>query len=506
MEAEETMYLGIDLGTSSVKAVLIDDAQTIVAEATSAPSKTVRLHPGWSEQNPEDWWSAVSGVIDGLAFSHGTALSATSGIGLSGQMYGATVLDAAERPIRRAILWNDTRAEAECRELERREPDYLALAGRRPTAGLTAPKLMWLRHNESENFARIRTVLLPKDYVRLRLGGERASDMADSSGTFWMNVAGRSWSDKLLEASYMDRRQMPRLYEGTEATCQLKPELVARWGMARAPVIAAGGGDNACGACGVGVISPGAGIISLGTGGVLFLATDKALASPSHAIETLCHSVPGVWHQMAVVLSATACVNWLASVLRQPAAELVNALGPAPRAATPLLFLPYLDGCWSPNDDPDVRGAFIGLTHGTDQASLVQSVLQGITFAILDSAEAFRETGAPIERLIGIGGGSKSPLWLSMIATCLDVEIDVPDDSAFGSAFGAARLGMIAATGADPATVLCSPTIAAVVAPARELSSSYRDSFERWRSLYAAVRNTTNQARPTLARLHHVAA
>lgn len=485
------MYLGIDLGTSGVKAIVIDAGQRILAEASSRPLTVQRPHRGWSEQDPECWWDAVCEVLDGLAARHPGTLAAVEGIGLSGQMYGATLLDEADRVIRPAILWNDTRAAAECRALETREPELRRLAGRRATPGVTAPKMMWVRDHEPAHFERVRTVLLPKDFVRLRLTGEKVSDMADSSGTLWMDLARRDWSDRLLAATDLDRSQMPRLVEGTEPSGELRADLAARWGMSKRPVVAGGGGDNACGACGSGIIEPGAGTVSLGTSGVLFVATREVRPSAELAIETLCHSVPGIWHQMSVILSATSCLNWLAGIVKRPAAELVRDLGDDPRPASPLLFLPFLDGCWSPQADADIRGAFIGLDHATDEAALTRAVLQGVAFALADAAEGFHANGARFERLLGIGGGSRSRLWLSMVANSLDRIIDVPEASELGAAFGAARLGLIAATGASPGEVLRRPAIARTVAPDEALGASYRDTFQHWRTLYGPVRSAS---------------
>ncbi len=491
------MYLGIDLGTSGVKAILMDGEQRILAEGASRPLSVDRPQRGWSEQHPDLWWDAVCEALDHLAHHHPKAMAAVRGVGLSGQMYGATLLDAADRPIRPAILWNDTRSTAECRLIEEREPTLRRLAGRRATPGVTAPKLIWVQRHEPENFARIRTVLLPKDYVRLRLTGDKVSDMADSSGTLWMDVGRRDWSDRLLAATGLDRSQMPRLIEGTEPGGLVSADLAARWGMASRPAVAGGGGDNACGACGSGIIEPGAGTVSLGTSGVLFVATNEARPSLDHAIETLCHAVPGVWHQMSVILSATASLNWLAGLLGRPAGDLVRDLGETPRPAGHLLFLPFLDGCWSPKDDAEIRGAFVGLNHGTDAKALTQAVLQGVAFALSDAANGFHDNGARFDRLLGIGGGSRSLLWMSMVANALDRVIDIPEASELGAAFGAARLGLIAATNAAPRDVLRRPRIARTVEPDPALAESYREAFAQWRELYAPVRTASSALQGT---------
>ena len=485
------MYLGIDLGTSGVKAILIDDLQQLVGEQSSRPLDVSRPHRGWSEQDPEHWWEAVTEALDGLAAAFPAQMAAVRGIGLSGQMYGATCLDEADRPLRPAILWNDTRTERECEALKAALPEIGRIAGRNPSLGVTAPKLMWLRDHEPETFSRIRTVLLPKDYVRLKLSGDKVSDLADSSGTMWVDVPARDWSAPLLAASSMDRDQMPRLCEGTEATGRIRAALCQRWGMLSAPVVAGGGGDNACGACGTGVIRDGMGTVSLGTSGVLFVANGAARPSLVHSIETLCHSVPGVWHQMSVILSATSCLNWLAGLLKRPASELVATLGSGLDEPVPVVFVPFLDGCWSPRADATVRGAFVGLTHATDDAMLTRAVLQGVAFAMRECADAFRSTGTTIDTLLAIGGGSRSELWLKIMATILGVELKVPASSELGAAFGAARLAIIAAENAEPDAILVPPAIRHTIAPDSAREEIYEENYQTWLSVIPEVRKVS---------------
>lgn len=474
------MYLGIDLGTSGVKSILIDDGQRLAAEACSRPLAVMRRHPGWSEQDPAMWWDAVCETLDALAASHPAEMAAVEGIGLSGQMYGATVLGEDDAPLRPAILWNDTRSGAECDELAGAEPDLRGIVKRRPTAGVTATKLLWLRRHEPQLFDRIRKVLLPKDYVRLRLTGEIASDMADSSGTMWVDLGQRRWSGRMLAASGLTREHMPRLVEGTEATGRLRAELVPRWGMARRPVVAGGGGDNACGACGTGVTEDGMGTVSLGTSGVLFVANDSPRDMGDAAIESLCHAVPDRWHQMSVVLSATSCLTWLGARLKKSPAELAQMVGEAPLPASDLIFVPFLDGCWSPRADGEIRGGFLGLAHQHDDAEMARAVMQGVAFAVLECAEAYRASGTELKRLLAIGGGSRSRAWLSMLASSLGIELDLPAASELGAAFGAARLGMIAAGNLPPSEVIRLPQIRDTVGPEPAHVASYAEGFRRW--------------------------
>lgn len=479
------MFLGIDLGTSGVKSILIDADQRLLAEASSRPLEVTRSQPGWAEQDPALWWDAVCETLDALYADHGAKMAAVEGIGLSGQMYSTTVLDKQDRPMRPAMLWSDMRSAAQCDELSERVPDLTARVGRRPTPAVTATKILWLRRHEPQTFAAIRSVMLPKDYIRLRLTGEKVSDMADSSATMWVDLTRRDWSQTMLDACGLDVAQMPRLIEGTAVSGRLRRELAVRWGMRGQPVIAGGGGDNACGACGTGVIDDGEGTVSLGTSGVLFVANDSPRDAGEHAIESLCHAVPGRWHQMAVVLSAASCLTWLSARLKRDPVALVQALGSDPRPASDLIFVPFLDGCWSPRSDADIRGGFHNLAHQHGDEEMTQAVLQGVAFAIRECADAFRAGGTELRRLLAIGGGSRSDLWLSMLATSLGVELDVPRGSALGAAFGAARLGMIAATNAAPAEVLRRPEIGHSIGPAANHAASYAAAYARWQGAIA---------------------
>lgn len=481
------MFLGLDIGTSGVKAVLIDERQRIVASAT-APLKVSRPAPGWSEQNPEDWWRATLKAIAALKRAKRKALGAVKGIGLSGQMHGATLLDAEDRVLRPAILWNDGRSAKQCRELEERLPDLRRIAGNIAMAGFTAPKLEWVRENEPKTFARVARVLLPKDYVRLKLTGDHASDMSDSSGTLWMDVARRDWSDELLAITGLSRANMPRLFEGTEPTGTLRAELAKSWGMATPPVVAGGGGDNAASACGIGAAKPGAAFVSLGTSGVLFVSNARFSPNTRHAVHAFCHAVPETWHQMGVILSATASLEWLSSVLKKPAPKLTAALGTRLAGPSPLLFLPNLSGERTPHNDAAIRGSFMGLGHESDDKALTHAVLDGVAFAFRDCLEALKAAGTDVARATAVGGGSKSKLWLKIIATALDIPVDCPAAGDFGGAFGAARLGLIAATGAAPDAICTPPKFVGTVTPDRNSRQAYEDAYGRYRRAYKAVR------------------
>ena len=481
------MYLGFDFGTSSVKGVLIDAAQKIIATA-SAPLKVSRPQLGWSEQNPEDWWKACNSVVKSLAKAKPKAMAAVEGIGLSGQQHGATLLDASDKVLRPCILWNDARSFEECKEIETREPRARAIAGNIPLAGYTAPKLMWVKKHEPKVFDKIAKVLLPKDYIRLRMTGDYASDMSDSSGTFWLDVAKREWSDALLAASHMRRDQMPKLYEGTDATGRLTPAVARAWGMPKRPVVAGGGGDNAAAACGIGAVTDNAAFVSIGTSGVMFVSNHIFRPNAARAVHAFCHAVPGTWHQMGVILSAAASLEWLAGVLKTPVPKLTSALGTKLSGPSPALVLPYLSGERTPVGDAQVRGLIMGIGHETDAKALTHAVLDAVAFAFRDSLEALKDAGAKVERVKAVGGGSRSDLWLRIIATAIGLPVDVPASGDVGGAFGAARLGLIAATGASYKDVCRPPKIAKTIMPEAKAREAYEAHYRRYTQIYPAIK------------------
>lgn len=476
------MYLGLDLGTSGLKGIVIDDAQRMVAEA-SAPLAVARPRSGWSEQTPADWIAAAEAVLDRLAATAG--LGAVRGIGLSGQMHGATLLDATDEVLRPCILWNDTRAAEEAAELDG-DPIFRRVTGNIVFPGFTAPKLVWVARHEPETFARVARVLLPKDYLRLWLTGEHAAEMSDAAGTAWFDTGARDWSEALLAASGMGRSQMPRLVEGSEVSGHLRPELARRWGFAPGTVVAGGGGDNAASGIGVGVVRAGQAFVSLGTSGVLFAATDGFAPAPETAIHAFCHALPGRWHQMGVILDATDALNWFARLAGEGPAALTGALGPL-AAPGETLFLPYLGGERTPLNDAAIRGAFVGLGHATDRAAATRAVLEGVAFALRDCRDALAATGTRPERLIAVGGGARSAYWCALIASTLGLPVALPEEGDFGAAFGAARLGMMAATGAG-AEIATPPAIARAFEPDPVLAPAFDAAHARWRAARDAIR------------------
>jgi xylulokinase len=476
------MFLGVDIGTSGVKAVAIDPAGHVVAQGVAALAVS-RPQPLWSEQDPEDWWRATEAAV--LAIDPAVR-RAVRGVGLAGQMHGATLLGADDRPLRPAILWNDGRSFAECEALEAALPALHAITGNLAMPGFTAPKLCWVRAHEPAVFDQVRTVLLPKDYVRLRMTGDKASDLSDSAGTLWLDVGERRWSDAVLAVCDLTKAQMPRLFEGTEITGRLRPEVAEQWGMGPAPV-AAGGGDNAAGAAGVGVVRDGDAFLSLGTSGVIFVATDTFRPNPARAVHAFCHCLPGMWHQMSVHLSAASCVDWVARATgASGAAELFQRAEAAGPAAGPELFLPYLSGERTPHNDALVRGAFLALDNETDANRLAAAVLEGVAFALADGLDALTQAGTRVGQLRVIGGGARSSYWGRIIAAALETPLVYLKGGEVGPALGAARLAQVAVDGGDPATVCATPPVAQVVEPDPRLierlapkKRSFRDAYPR---------------------------
>jgi len=483
------VYLGLDLGTSGVKALLIDSGQKAIASGHGKLDVS-RPHTGWSEQDPADWISATEEAIGELKASHAKELAAVKGIGLSGQMHGATLIDAQGKVLRPCILWNDTRSHVEAAALDA-DPRFRKITGNIVFPGFTAPKLAWVKKHEPEIFAQVAKVLLPKDFLRLWLSGDYLSEMSDSAGTSWLDVGARKWSAELLAATDLDEKHMPGLVEGSAKAGSLRPELASKWGMGNAVVIAGGAGDNAASAAGMGTVQPGHAFVSLGTSGVLFAANGSYLPNPESAVHTFCHALPHTWHQMGVILSASDSLTWLAGITGKSQADLTAELGETLKAPTPVTFLPYLSGERTPHNDAAIRGALTGLAHQSDRRVLTQAVLEGVAFAFRDSLEALRTAGTELKRVTAIGGGSRSRYWLKSIATALGIPVDVPADGDFGAAFGAARLGLIAAENADPFAVCTAPATAESIAPEASLMAGYDAAYARYRALYPAIGGAT---------------
>ena len=475
------MFLGLDVGTSGLRALLADEGGNVIGVADAAYGVS---HPrtGWSEQDPQDWITACQTAIAALRRDHPTELAALRGIGLSGHMHGATLLDAAGKVLRPCILWNDTRSAAEAAQLDGTE-GVRDLSGNIVFPGFTAPKLAWVKAHEPEIFAQVAKVLLPKDYLRYWLTGTYISDMSDSAGTSWLDVGARDWSEQLMEVSGMRRDQMPDLVEGSAAGGDLRDALCDEWGIDGAVVVAGGGGDNAVAACGAGCFREGEGFVSLGTSGVLLAAKAAYKPDPASAVHTFCHAVPDTWYQMGVILAATDCLNWLSRTLGQPPATLAGLLPDQVTGPSSVTFLPYLSGERTPHNDARIRATLAGLDIGDGPAELTQAVMEGVAFALRDCLEALKGTDTNLTRLLAVGGGTRSPYWVETLATVLGVSLDIPDKGEFGAALGAARLAMTA-TGADISAVMTAPPIAHTIDPRRDLTEAYDASYARYRALY----------------------
>lgn len=477
------MYLGLDLGTSGLRAVLVSGEGAVTAWAERACAVS-HPHPGWSEQDPADWVAACDGAVAELRETRATEFAAVRAIGLSGQMHGATLLDRSDRVLRPSILWNDTRAARQAAALDA-APGVRALSGNIVFPGFTAPKLLWVEEEEPDLFARTAKVLLPKDYLRLWLTGEHVSDMSDSAGTSWLDVGRRAWSDELLTAGHMESGQMPRLVEGSETSGHLRADLVKQWGLTGPVAVAGGGGDNAAAACGVGCFREGDGFVSLGTSGVLLAAKDRFAPAPDTAVHTFCHAIPGTWYQMGVILAATDCLNWLSRNLGESPATLAGKLPETIDGPAAPIFLPYLSGERTPHNDADIRGAFVGLDIASDRGVLTRAVMEGVAFALRDSLAALQATGTGLDSVLAIGGGTRSRFWVESLATILGLPLRLPERGEFGAALGAARLAMAAVSPDDALDrIMTPPAVAETIDPRTDLAPAYEAAHAKYRALY----------------------
>jgi xylulokinase len=479
------MFIGIDLGTSAVKAALVDAQQRIVASAAE-PLAPLQPRPLWSEDDPEVWWAAVERALDGLAGAR--SLAAVEAIGFSGQMHGALLLDAADRPVRPAILWNDGRASAEADALAQ-DMALQRQVGVRPMAGFTGPKLLWLARHEPEVLARTRHLLLPKDYIRLKLCGERATDVTDAAGTWLLDEARRAWSPEAVAACGIDPDWLPRLHESPEPAGRLDAALARRWGMAPGLPLAAGAGDAMAGGIGIGCIAAGSGFLSLGTSAQIFVADTAYRADPDQLVHSFCHAAPQTWCRMAALLNGAsplrAVADWLGTDdIGTLIAEVErNFAGPSR-----LLALPYLSGERTPHNDPFARGVIFGLEPGTRRADIVQAVLEGVAFSLRDGLDVLQASGLRLDPLAFIGGGTRSPFWARLIAAVLGVTLVQYEAAERGPAFGAARLARLAVWGEPLAAVVTTPPVERRIAPDPRLVEAYAARLPAFRALYAALR------------------
>ncbi|WP_299704165.1 xylulokinase [uncultured Tateyamaria sp.] len=479
------MYLGLDLGTSGVKALLVDGDGHAVGSA-DATYDVSNPHAGWSEQEPADWVAGISAVLASLRQEHPSAYGAIRALSFSGHMHGAVMVDGAGAVLRPCILWNDTRSHVEAAAMDA-DPIARAVSGNIVFPGFTAPKLAWMAKNEPDVFARVARVMLPKDYLLWWLTGRYATEMSDAAGTAWLDVGARAWSDDLLALGGMSREQMPDLLEGTDVVGEVQAAR-ADLGLPAGCKVVAGGADNAVAACGVGALGEGDGFVSLGTSGVVLAGRGSYAPDAGSAVHTFCHAVPQRWYQMGVVLAATDSLNWLSRITGQGAGELSSALGNTLASPSDVKFYPYLSGERTPHNDAQVRGGFTGLDIASGPEDLTHAVMTGVSFALRDSFEALKATGAQLPSALAIGGGSRSDYWTRMLATTLNIPLERPDEGAFGAALGAARIAMCGDTGADPASVMTKPPVADVIHPQADLVAAYDDAYSAFSGAYPKLK------------------
>ncbi|HGM9972909.1 TPA: xylulokinase [Proteus mirabilis] len=479
------MYLGLDLGTSSVKAIIMNEQCDVVA-SHSIPLTLSRPHPQWSEQDPQAWWQATDEAIKQL--SRTQPMEQIQAIGLSGQMHGAVLLDAQQNILRPAILWNDGRSVKQCLRLAKQYPQFKEITGNLVMPGFTAPKLQWVAENEAEIFCQIAHVLLPKDFLRWKMSGNFASDMSDAAGTLWLDMQKRDWSDELLAATGLSRCQMPTLFEGNQITGYLLPEIAKKWQMKQVPIIA-GGGDNAAGAIGVGVYQPGQGMLSLGTSGVYFVVSEKFLQNSDNAVHSFCHALPQTWHLMSVILSAASCLDWVCQLTGiSDVGAMFKEIEQHAHSDSSLLFLPYLSGERTPYNNADAKGVFWGLTHQHQRADLCRAVLEGVSFALRQGIEVADKAGQHADNITLIGGGARSEYWRQLLADITGKTLDYRQGGDVGPALGAARLAQLAINPAHLSQIILSqPKLETRHVPNLEKHKAYQDKYNAFKKLYTLI-------------------
>lgn len=486
-----SFVIGIDVSTTATKALLVDESGEVVAVGSSSYHYDVP-RPMWTEQDPHLWWDAAVKAIRQVFESSGAAPLQVDAVGLTGQMHGSVLLDHEGEVVRPAILWNDQRTAEECEEIRRRvgRDRLIQLTGNDALTGFTAPKLLWVANHEPDNWSRVRTVLLPKDYLRYRLTGIRALDVAGGSGTILFDLEARTWSDEVLDALDIDRTLCPPVFEGPEVTGVVSPEAAAATGLEEGTPVVAGGGDQSANAVGVGAVDSGIMALSLGTSGVVFAASENPAIDPEARVQSFCHAVPARWHMMGVMLSAAGSLRWLRDAVA-PGVEfgdLIDRAAGVPAGSDGLIFLPYLSGERTPHPDPDARGAFVGLTVGHDLGHMTRAVLEGVAFGLRDGLDLMVEAGIPkADSIRASGGGTRSGLWRQILADVLDAEIDTVSTEE-GAGYGAALLALVGAGHFESPDQAIARTVrvepAALPGDARE---TYVSIHERYRQLYPAL-------------------
>ncbi len=482
------IFLGLDIGTSAVKAVLVNSEGAIVATA-SATLTSSHPNPGWSEQEPDDWCAAAASACNELSHRDSKSWQNVQAIGLSGQMHGAVLLDENHKPLRPAILWNDGRSQAQCTALNQALPALETRAGISAMPGFTAPKIMWCWQNESDNHSRIAHILLPKDYVRLWLTGELATDMADAAGTLWLDQSKRRWNEALCTATNTNPAWLPRLLEGTGISGGLRHSIAKELGLKEGIPVAAGGGDAATGALGVGAINEGDAFASLGTSGQLFVVNDSYRPAPDTAVHCYAHCVPERWFQMAAMLNGASPMAWFANINDINVEMLLNE---AEQATQTLLFLPYLAGERTPHNDASIRGCFYGLSPDSTRADMSRAVVNAIAWTFCDAKRCMEMAGTVLRSIAAIGGGARSDFVLQTMADAMDVTIRRYADAEAGPALGAARLAMVANGSHSLEDVAQKPPLDATFKPRAAQKAHHDESLAQWRSLYQTLKPFAN--------------
>jgi xylulokinase len=488
-------FLGIDTSTTSSKALLIDETGEVVAVASSLHTlQTPR--PLWSEQNPHEWWEAVSASIRSVLEKAGVGGEAVAAVGLTGQMHGLVLLDQAGNVLRPAILWNDQRTQAQCDEIHARigKEKFIQITGNVALTGFTAPKILWVQQNEPEVYSRAKHVLLPKDYIRLKLTGEYAMDKADGAGTVLFDVKARNWSPEVLAALGIDPAWMPPTFEGPEFTGRVTAEAAALTGLKAGTPVAAGGGDQAAQAVGVGIVEAGIVALTVGTSGVVFAATPSALIEPEGRLHAFCHAVPGMWHFMGVMLSAAGSLQWYRDTLAPQMSfdELLKEAEAIPSGNEGLQFLPYLSGERTPHPDPLARGAWIGLTLRHTRGHMTRALLEGVAFGLKDSFTLIKNAGlGEIRQVRASGGGTKGALWRQILASVLEAEL-VTVNTTEGAAFGAALLAAVGAGNWPDVVTACRAAVKLTGSthPDPAQVEAYRQTYPLYQELYPALKSS----------------
>lgn len=484
-------FLGIDIGTGGSRSVVIDETGAVITTATAFHKDFASPEIGWAEQNPDDWWRACKETIAEILQT--VKAEEIGAIGFSGQMHGSVFLDAADKVIRPALLWCDQRTAKQCADIIEKigAEKLIKLVSNPAVTGFTLPKILWLRENEPENFARVKTVLLPKDYIRLKLSGDKASDVADSSGTLLFDVANRRWSNEMLDALEIDKNLLPQVYESIEITGVVSQKAAEQTGLKAGTKVVAGAGDNAAGAIGMGITHPGTVSATIGTSGVIFAVTDAPKLDLKGRIHTLCHAIPGRWHNTGVTLAAGLSLKWFRENFGNGKNydKLTNEAATISSGADGALWLPYLMGERAPHLDPNARAAFIGITASHTKAHLIRAVLEGVVFSLRDSLEIFKSAGAEISSVRLGGGGAKSSLWRQIQADVYNREVEILESDE-GAAFGAAVLAGVGAGKWKTVDEACEKTIrvAETIKPNPESVEVLNKNYEAYQLLYNALR------------------